>query len=140
MDPLPLDENWTIPASDLSVRFVRSSGPGGQNVNKVATKVELRFALDLSAALTEGQKSRLRAMYPSFVTRSGELVLSGDEHRSQSMNLEATRARLRNMVLSARKPPRTRRPTQPSRASKRRRLDEKQKRGQIKKERSGRFD
>jgi ribosome-associated protein len=140
VDPLFLSSNWIIPASDLSARFVRSGGPGGQNVNKVATKVELRFELQQTRALSEGQKARLSAQFPSAVTRGGEFVIFGDEHRSQSMNLEATRARLRAMILSVRLPPRVRRPTQPSRSAKRRRLDDKQKRAQLKKQRGTRFD
>lgn len=140
MESLRLDGDWLIPAQDLSVRFVRSSGPGGQNVNKVATKVELRFELERTEALSSGQKLRLAARYPSQVTREGQLVLSGDEHRSQVMNLEAVRERLREMILAVRRPPRARRPTKPSRAEKQRRLDEKRHRAGVKSQRTGRFD
>lgn len=129
-----------IPASDLSARFVRSGGPGGQNVNKVSTKVELRFALDRTDCLSEGQKARFRALFPSAITQGGEVLLFGDEHRSQALNLEAVRQRLKSMILSARRPPRARRPTLPSRAAKQRRRDEKRRRGLIKKQRRGSFD
>ncbi len=140
MDPLELDENWWIPARDLTARFVRSSGPGGQNVNKVATKVELRLDLAGTEALSPSQKARLAASFPSQVTREGELIVTGDEHRSQSMNLEATRLRLREMILRIRRPPRIRKKTAPSRAAKKRRLDDKRHRAQLKQKRSGRFD
>lgn len=140
MESLRLDGDWLIPAGDLSVRFVRSSGPGGQNVNKVATKVELRFEFDRTEALSSGQKLRLAARYPSQITREGQLVLTGDEHRSQVMNLEAVRARLREMILAVRRPPRVRRTTKPTRAAKQRRLDEKRYRARVKSQRTGRFD
>lgn len=140
MEPLVLSTDWEVPASDLSVRFVRSGGPGGQNVNKLATKAELRFALDATSCLTDGQKARLRALYPSAVTQSGELVLFGDEHRSQAMNLEATRQRLKSMILRARRPPRVRRPTQPTRAAKKRRREDKRKRSDLKRQRRAPFD
>lgn len=140
MEPLRLDGDWLIPAQDLSVRFVRSSGPGGQNVNKVATKVELRLELRQTEALSLGQKTRLAERYPSQVTRDGQLVLTGDEHRSQAMNLEAARKRLREMILAVRRPPRVRRATKPSRAAKQRRLDEKRHRASVKTQRTSRFD
>jgi ribosome-associated protein len=140
MEPLQLADDWMIPASDLSARFVRSSGPGGQNVNKVSTKVELRFALEQTESLSGGQKARFRAMFPSAITQGGEVLLFGDEHRSQSMNLEAVRQRLKSMVLSARRPPRARRATQPSRGAKQRRRDEKRRRGLLKKQRRTGFD
>ena len=132
MDPLTVSEHWVIPARDLSVRFVRSSGPGGQNVNKVATKVELRLLLRATEALSIDQKSRLSAAYPSAVTREGEFIVTSDEHRSQAMNLEATRKRLREMILRVRRAPRPRRPTRPSRAAKQRRLDAKKHRAGLK--------
>lgn len=140
MEPLRLDGDWMIPAQDLSVRFVRSSGPGGQNVNKVATKVELRLELKRTEALSSGQKARLAERYPSQVTRDGQLVLTGDEHRSQVMNLEAARKRMREMILQVRRPPRARRPTKPSRAAKARRLDEKRHRANVKTQRTSRFE
>jgi ribosome-associated protein len=79
-------------------------------------------------------------MFPSAITQGGEVLLFGDEHRSQSMNLEAVRQRLKSMVLSARRPPRARRATQPSRGAKQRRRDEKRRRGLLKKQRRTGFD
>jgi ribosome-associated protein len=140
MEPLLLDVDWVIPSQDLSARFVRSSGPGGQNVNKVATKVELRLELQRTEALSRGQKARLTTRFPSYVTGEGQLLLTADEHRSQAMNLEAARKRLREMILQVRRPPAVRRPTKPSRAAKQRRLDEKRHRASIKSGRTSRFD
>jgi ribosome-associated protein len=140
MEPLQLTSTWIIPAHDLSVRFVRSGGPGGQNVNKVATKAELRLHLTNTEALSKGQKARLGALYPSALTKEGEFIVVGDEYRSQLLNLEATRRRLRQMVLRAEKPPRPRRPTKPSRAQKEKRMESKHHRSRIKSQRSGRFE
>lgn len=133
MDALELTPHWELPAGELSVRFVRSSGPGGQNVNKVSTKVELRFLMLRSEALSSGQKERLRARFPSLVTNEGELVLTCDESRSQAMNLEAARKRLKDMILLVRFPPKLRRATRPSRGAKERRIQEKKRRGDVKK-------
>lgn len=109
-------------------------------MNKVATKVELRLELRQTEALSVGQKARLAQRYPSQVTREGQLILTGDEHRSQVMNLEAARKRLREMILQVRRPPRVRRATKPSRAAKQRRLDEKRHRASVKTQRTSRFD
>jgi ribosome-associated protein len=140
MEALEIHANWSIPAKDLSVRSVRSSGPGGQNVNKVATKVELRLLLLRTEALTQGQKERLKSRFPSLLTKEGELVLTSDETRSQAMNLELVRKRLREMILLVRLPPKPRRATLPSRGSKERRLKAKKQRSDVKKQRRGSFD
>ena len=137
MDALELREGWSIPASDFQVRFVRSSGPGGQNVNKVSTKVELRFQLEQTAALSDGHKARLRSAFPSAVTRAGEFIIHSDETRSQAMNLEGARERLKSMLLSTRLAPTIRRPTRPSKGAKQRRLTAKRQRADLKKQRSG---
>ncbi len=137
MDPLVLSDDWIIPSRELRATFVRSSGPGGQNVNKLSTKVELRFAFDASENLSPSQKQRLMRRHPSHVNRAGELIITCDETRSQATNLELARQRLRAMVLEIRRAPRTRRPTRPSRSSIARRLDDKRRRSVIKKQRSG---
>lgn len=124
--------DWVIPEEDLRVRYVRSSGPGGQNVNKVATKVELRFALATTDALSQAQKHRLSSAFPSHVTQEGDFLLRGDRHRSQSRNEQDVRSRLAEMLLSVRFPPRPRRPTRPSRSAKARRLDAKRARATLK--------
>jgi ribosome-associated protein len=132
---LQIAPGWAIPAEDLSLSFVRSSGPGGQNVNKVATKVELRLALRTTAALTPGQKQRLSAAYPSHVSSEGELILTSDRFRSQGRNKRDVEERLIAMLLAIRSPPRRRVPTRPSRAAKARRVAQKRARGEAKAQR-----
>ncbi len=140
MENLQLTEKWTVPAKDMQVRFVRSSGPGGQNVNKLSTKVELRFFMSGSSTLGPGQRIRLKELYPSQVTQAGELLVVCDEHRSQSMNLHSARERLKNILLKVRRPPPKRHATRPSRGAKKRRLADKRHRSEVKKSRSGAFD
>jgi ribosome-associated protein len=135
MEDLWLRQNWYVPGADLSVRAVRSSGPGGQNVNKVATKVELRFTFFDSAHLSEAQKRRLSTRYPASVTQGGEVIVSCDETRSQQQNLQRAKDKLRAMLLSIERAPALRRPTQPSRGQKRRRLEDKKRRALTKQSR-----
>lgn len=123
---------WVIPADDLELRFVRSSGPGGQNVNKLATKVELRLKLDRTLALNLGQKRRLRAAFPSHVTQAGDFIVSGDRFRSQAQNQRDVEERLAQMLLGIRHPPKPRVATRPSRAAKARRMADKRARGEVK--------
>ena len=136
MDDLPITSRVVLPASDLSWTAVRSSGPGGQNVNKVATKVDLRFDLPGTVALSDAVKRRLRELAgPSRLDAEGRIALQSDGQRSQSGNLDAARARLRALVLEALAPPKVRRATKPSRGAKRRRLDEKRRQGDKKRAR-----
>lgn len=124
--------NWVIPDDDLELRFVRSSGPGGQNVNKLATKVELRLKLERTAALNLGQKRRLSAAFPAHVSQGGDFILTGDRFRSQAQNQRDVEERLAEMLLGIRYPPKRRVPTRPSRASKARRMADKRARGDVK--------
>jgi len=126
---------FSIPESEVSLRAVRSSGPGGQNVNKVSTKVVLRFAFADSDALTVGQKARLRESFPGYLTKSGELLLASDETRSQEMNRERALSRLGTILETIRLAPRARQKTRPTRASRERRLVAKERRGEVKKAR-----
>lgn len=138
MVTLELPNGALIPAQDFEVKFVRSSGPGGQNVNKVSTKVELRFLIEQTDSLTAARKRRLREAYPSHVTTAGEFVLSSDQFRSQSRNLSDVLERLAQMIAATWLPPKPRVKTKPSAAAKRRRLADKRAHGERKRERSRR--
>lgn len=118
----------------LTFRAVRSSGPGGQNVNKRSTKIELRVALE-AIPLDRGARSRLRRLAGSRLTDAGEIVIAADEERSQRRNREAALGRLREMVARALVRPKPRKKTKPSRGSVERRLKEKKQRGEIKRTR-----
>jgi ribosome-associated protein len=132
---LHLAPDWVIPTEDIDFSFVRASGPGGQNVNKLATKVELRLRLEQTTALNAAQKRRLISAFPSHVSQAGEFILTSDRHRSQSLNQRDVSERLAEMLLSVRFPPKRRVPTRPSRAAKRRRMAVKRARGDIKRQR-----
>jgi ribosome-associated protein len=112
-----------IPDSDLSVAFTRSAGPGGQNVNKVASAVQLRFALAANTTLRADVKARLRALAGKRVTDDGELLIVSRESRSQEQNRRLAEERLADLIRRALVAPKKRHATKPTRASRERRLD-----------------
>lgn len=128
-----------IDESELVERFILASGPGGQNVNKVATAVELRFDVRRSSNLPEAVRARLVALAGKRISGDGILVITAQRFRSQPRNREDARARLATLIRTAATPPKLRRASRPSRAAKQRRLDEKKHQSTRKRER-GRSD
>ena len=132
-------ESISIPDSELDERFVRASGPGGQNINKVATAVELRFNIAASS-LPFDVKQRLTRLAGARVSNDGVLLIDSREFRLQSQNRSAARERLADLIRQALVRPKTRRKTKPSSGARERRLSTKKSRGQIKALRGRRRD
>jgi len=134
-DDIPVRPGLAIPAAEVVELASRASGPGGQHVNKSATRVTLRWSPRESAALTEPQRKRLLVALRSRLTREGELVVHADRERSRRRNREAARERLAELVRGGLEVPRHRRKTAPTRGSKMRRRANKQQRGELKRRR-----
>jgi len=139
-DDLIINGQVAIPDAELEVTTSRSSGPGGQHVNKTDTRVTVRWNLEASAALSETQRNRARRNLENRLTADGDLLVHCDTHRSQRRNRDEARQRLAALVRSALVPPKVRRKTRPSAASRRKRLENKRRRSDIKKSRGKKFD
>jgi len=124
-----------IPDEELEFTFVRSSGPGGQNVNKVSSKAVLRWDARASEALPADVRERFEAKFGSRLTNEGHLIVGSQRYRDQARNAEDCREKLRAMLAAVAQPPKRRRPTKPSRAAVARRLKTKQERSQRKQSR-----
>jgi len=136
--PLVLSSHLVIPDEELEWKFIRSSGPGGQNVNKLATAVQLRFDVRRSPSLPDDVAVRLARLAGKRMTREGVLVITAQRHRTQERNRADALERLVALVREASVKPVTRRPTRPTKASRQRRLDAKKKRSGVKDLRQGR--
>ncbi len=134
-DPLVIDPRITLPGEDLVWTATRSSGPGGQNVNKVSSRVELRFDLPGTEALETAVKERLAVLARGYLDAEGRILLKSDRTRDQPRNLEDAREKLRDLIQRALVVPKPRRATKPSRASKRRRVDDKRRQADKKRDR-----
>lgn len=134
-EPIVVASGVVVPASALSLHTSRSSGPGGQNVNKVASKVELRVDLDRIEGLSDEARTRLGALADGRLDAEGRLLVVSQRTRDQHRNLEDTREKVRALVRRAMIRPRTRRPTRVTASAKARRLDEKKRRSAHKRRR-----
>ncbi len=135
---IPIALGYSIDPSELTISFIRASGPGGQNVNKVATAAQLRFNLAASPSLPDPVKARARRLAGSKLTTEGEIVLTADRFRVQAQNRDDAIARLVALLAEAAVPPKPRRATKPTFASRVKRMDEKTKRGSVKRLRGAR--
>jgi len=132
---LEITPTLAIDESEISEEFVRASGPGGQNVNKVETAVQLRFHVLTSPSLPEWVRQRLRQLAGNRITDEGELIIEAKRYRSQLQNREDARQQLIDLIRQATIRPKTRRKTKPTAASQQKRLERKSQRSQTKRQR-----
>ncbi len=133
-----IDDRLSLDEREIEESFIRASGPGGQNVNKVSTAVQLRFDVRHSPSLPGAVRARLEALCGRRLTLDGVVIITAQEHRSQDRNRAAARAALVTLVRRAAVPPVPRRATRPTKASKLRRLDAKSHRSDVKRGRGTR--
>ena len=129
---LYIDDSISVPLREFNFTYVRSSGPGGQNVNKVSTKAVLAWKVVATSNLPPAVKQRFLKKFASRISQEGKLIITSQRFRDRGRNVADCLAKLRAMVLAVRHPPKARRKTKPSRASKERRLDSKRQRAQKK--------
>ena len=133
---LQITDAIAVPDEEFAWAYARSGGPGGQNVNKVASKAELRWPLDASPSVPDAVKARLRAAHPAHVTVEGEFLVTSQEYRDQERNRQRCLEKLADMLRAAATPPKPRVKSKPSKASKRRRVEAKRKQATRKADRT----
>lgn len=136
----PPNSALSIPVEELKIRYQTSSGPGGQNVNKTATRAVVQFNVAQSSSLSEGRRRMVQEKLANRINADGWLTVDCEETRSQATNRKRAIERLNELIRAATVPPKKRRPTRPSRGAVQRRLSEKSRRGDIKRRRSSRGD
>lgn len=140
MEPLLISEDIRIPAAALRLKALRASGPGGQNVNKVASKVEIRLDPARIEGLDEGARARLLHQIRNRLDADGQWIVTSERSRDQSANIEDARGKIVQAIQKALPPPVPRRPTRPTKGSQERRLTAKKRAGQLKRDRRGCLD
>ena len=139
-DDIIINDLVVIPGSELQYTASRSSGPGGQHVNKTDSRIQIRWNIPGSRALSDFLKRRVMQVLATRLTDDGDLLLASDSNRSQHRNKEEVTQRLAELVRAALVPPKPRRKTKPTRASRQKRLDEKKKRSDAKRQRGKKYD